>query len=87
MLFRSIVGDGPPDGPSNKKEPERLNTGITVVGKRSVIPRGARLGRNVKVGGEVRATDWTKRVIPSGGTVERRPDGVSKKDFREEASR
>ena len=35
----AIVGDGPfPDKP-NKIEPGRLNTGITVVGKRAVIPR------------------------------------------------
>ena len=67
----AVVGEGP-DGPPNRKEPDRLNTGITVVGKRSVIPRGARLGRNVKVGGEVRPADWTRKVIPSGGTVERR---------------
>jgi glucose-1-phosphate adenylyltransferase len=72
----AIIGEGP-DGPPNKKEPDRLNTGITVVGKRSVIPRGARLGRNVKVGGEVRATDWARRVIPTGGTVDRRPDAAS----------
>ena len=44
----AIVGEGPYDGPPNKTEPSRLNTGITVVGKRSVIPRGARLGRNVR---------------------------------------
>ena len=45
----AIVGDGPDFDRPNKKEPNRLNTGITVVGKRAVIPRGARIGRNVKV--------------------------------------
>ena len=35
-----IVGDGPYDDTPNKQEPGRLNTGITVVGKRAVIPRG-----------------------------------------------
>jgi glucose-1-phosphate adenylyltransferase len=68
----AIVGDGPDLTTPNKQEPGRLNTGITVVGKQSVIPRGVRLGRNVKIGTEVRATDFQRRQVPSGGTVERR---------------
>ncbi|MFP5343202.1 MAG: glucose-1-phosphate adenylyltransferase [Candidatus Limnocylindria bacterium] len=68
----AIVGEGPfPDKP-NKQEPNRLTTGITVVGKRAVVPRGARIGRNVKVASDVRATDFTKKVVPSGGSVEPR---------------
>jgi glucose-1-phosphate adenylyltransferase len=71
----ATVGDGPfPDKP-NKLEPSRLNTGITVVGKRAVIPRGARIGRNVKVAADVRSTDFVKRVIKSGESVEARPAG------------
>src|SRR6185503_12457707 len=46
----AIVGEGPYDGAPNRQEPSRLNTGITVVGKQSIVPRGARLGRNVKIG-------------------------------------
>ena len=68
----AIVGEGP-DDPPNKAEPTRLNTGITVVGKQSVIPRGARIGRNVRVGGNVRATDFTRKVVPSGGSVDAAP--------------
>ena len=68
----AIVGEGPDDTP-NRQEPGRLNTGITVVGKRSTIPRGARLGRNVRVGEGVRSVDFLKRVVPSGGSVERLP--------------
>jgi glucose-1-phosphate adenylyltransferase len=66
----AIVGEGPYDAPPNKQEPGRLNTGITVVGKRSVIPRGSRLGRNVKVAGDVRSVDFASRVVRSGGSVE-----------------
>jgi glucose-1-phosphate adenylyltransferase len=66
----AIVGEGPYDGPPNKQEPGRLNTGITVVGKQSIVPRGTRLGRNVKVGGGVRSHDYATRVIRSGGSVE-----------------
>jgi glucose-1-phosphate adenylyltransferase len=70
----AIVGDGPDFDTPNKAEPSRLNTGITVIGKQSIIPRGARLGRNVKVGGQVRSSDFSTRIVRSGGTVERRPD-------------
>ncbi|MBI3751993.1 MAG: NTP transferase domain-containing protein [Chloroflexi bacterium] len=66
----AIVGEGPYDAPPNKQEPGRLNTGITVVGKRSVIPRGSRLGRNVKIAGDVRSADFASRVVRSGGSVE-----------------
>ena len=66
----AIVGEGPEDDTPNRAEPGRLNTGITVIGKQSVIPRGTRLGRNVKVGGNVRVSDFPSRVIRSGGSVE-----------------
>src|SRR6187397_3027969 len=63
----AIVGDGPYDDTPNRQEPGRLNTGITVIGKQSVIPRGVRLGRNVKVGERVRSSDFATRTIRSGG--------------------
>jgi len=66
----AIVGEGPYDAPPNRQEPGRLNTGITVVGKQSVVPRGARVGRNVKIGGEVKSTDYASRVVRSGESVE-----------------
>src|SRR3954463_1353762 len=66
----AIVGTGPYDDRPNRQEPTRLNTGITVVGKRAVVPRGTRLGRNVKVAADVRISDWTKKVIKSGESVE-----------------
>jgi glucose-1-phosphate adenylyltransferase len=72
----AIVGDGGDDTP-NKREPSRLNTGISVVGKRSVIPRGARIGRNVRIGGDVRATDYRSRVVPSGGSIDRSARALS----------
>jgi glucose-1-phosphate adenylyltransferase len=66
----AIVGEGPYDGPPNKQEPNRLNTGITVVGKQSVVPRGARLGRNVRIGEGVRSADYASRVVRPGASVE-----------------
>ncbi len=70
----AIVGEGSDDTP-NKAEPTRLNTGITVVGKQSVIPRGARIGRNVRIGGNVRTADFAKRVVSAGGSVDPAPQG------------
>ena len=46
--------------------------GITVVGKRAVIPRGVRIGRNVKVAADVRSSDFAGRVVRSGESVERK---------------
>jgi hypothetical protein len=51
-------------------EPGRLNTGITVIGKRAVVPRGVRIGRNVKVAADVRSSDFAGRVVRSGESVE-----------------
>ncbi len=70
----AIVGDGPDFDRPNKKEPNRLNTGITVVGKRAIVPRGARLGRNVKIAADARASDFTSRIVKSGESVEIRSD-------------
>jgi glucose-1-phosphate adenylyltransferase len=66
----AIVGDGDDFDTPNRQEPSRLNTGITVVGKRSIIPRGVRIGRNVKVAGGVRTSDFASRVIRTGASVE-----------------
>ncbi|MEA2610274.1 MAG: glucose-phosphate adenylyltransferase, partial [Chloroflexota bacterium] len=74
----AIVGEGPLDDRPNRQEPGRLTTGITVVGKHAIIPRGTRIGRNVKVAADVRASDFTGRVVRSGESVERSPDRRSK---------
>ncbi|HEY3522803.1 MAG TPA: sugar phosphate nucleotidyltransferase [Candidatus Limnocylindrales bacterium] len=66
----AVVGEGGDFDPPNRQEPQRLNTGITVVGKRSVVPRGTRVGRNVRIASEVRAVDFRSRRIRSGESVE-----------------
>jgi glucose-1-phosphate adenylyltransferase len=66
----AIVGEGPYDDRPNKHEPGRLNTGITVVGKRAVVPRGVRIGRNVKIAADVRSSDYAGRIVRSGESVE-----------------
>jgi len=70
----AIVGVGVDLDTPNRDEPGRLNTGITVVGKRAVVPRGTRIGRNVRIAGETRASDFPGRVVRTGTSVERQGD-------------
>ncbi len=66
----AIVGEGGDFDPPNRQEPQRLNTGITVVGKRAVIPRGTRIGRNVRIAANARTSDFQSRHIRSGESVD-----------------
>jgi glucose-1-phosphate adenylyltransferase len=63
-----VVGRGNDDTP-NQEYPDRLNTGITVVGERARIPGGFRLGRNVLVHPDRNETDFSEPVISSGESV------------------
>jgi glucose-1-phosphate adenylyltransferase len=67
----AIVGEGADLDRPNRDEPTRLNTGITVVGKRAVIPRGTRIGRNVRIASEARISDFSGRVVRTGTSVDR----------------
>ncbi len=69
---RAIVGTGDDNRP-NQDEPENLNTGITLVGKRAVVSPGVHIGRNCKVVSGVTERDLPpEAIVPSGSTVERR---------------
>lgn len=68
----AVVGEGLDLGIPNRQEPTRLTSGITVVGKRAVVPRGVRIGRNCRIAENVRAADYRGRVVRSGGSVESR---------------
>lgn len=56
----------------NQEEPQRLNCGITVVGRGAKIPDGAKVGRNCKIGCWVEGGDFESDCVPSGGAVKRR---------------
>lgn len=63
------VGDGDDNTP-NASLPEVLNTGLTVVGKRSVVPENLVLGRNVVVHSYTEESAFgRKKRIASGGAV------------------
>jgi len=68
----AVLGTGSDYDTPNAREPERLDTGITVVGKRAVIPASARIGRNVRIAEGVRPADFASKRVRSGGSVEKR---------------
>ncbi len=68
----SYIGFGDDNIP-NKLEPQRLNTGITLIGKRAILPDGVRVGRNCKIGTEVRPDDFPSLEIASGESVMETP--------------
>ncbi|GAC1342819.1 MAG: glucose-1-phosphate adenylyltransferase [Ktedonobacteraceae bacterium] len=54
----------------NKLEPTRLNTGITLIGKRTHLPDNLKVGRNCKIGTDLRPQDFLTGALASGETVE-----------------
>ncbi|OAI39137.1 hypothetical protein AYO38_08195, partial [bacterium SCGC AG-212-C10] len=64
----AIVGKGT-DNPPNRERPDIVNTGITIVGKRAVIPAGLHVGRNVVIGPGVEQELNGIAYLESGETV------------------
>ncbi len=65
----SVVGEGDATTP-NQAAPERLNTGLTLVGTHAHIPEGTTIGRNVAIRPRTTAAAFVKgRAVPSGATV------------------
>lgn len=63
------VGEGD-DNTANKVMPEVLNTGLTMVGEKSVIPEGLVIGRNVVIHPEsTEKTFGKKKKIASGSDI------------------
>jgi len=57
------------DNVPNHQHPDRLNTGLTVVGKRAHIPGGTRIGHNVIINPFVTEENFSSDFIASGETV------------------
>lgn len=65
----ALVGDGEDNTP-NSHAPDKLNTGLTLIGTRARIPVGTRIGRNVVVQPRVGETAFgPDRIITSGTTL------------------
>lgn len=65
------LGVGKDDTP-NRLEPDKLNTGITIVGKRARIPAGAVIGRNCRIDPNTTEDDYEPGEVPSGETVSKK---------------
>ncbi len=64
----AIVGTGDDDTP-NFQRPDIVYAGITIVGKRAVIPSGLRVGRNVIIGPGVQDELLDRADLESGASV------------------
>ncbi|MBI3942485.1 MAG: glucose-1-phosphate adenylyltransferase [Chloroflexi bacterium] len=62
------VGDLEQAAP-NAQEPDRLNTGISLVGKRAQVPAGVEIGRNVLIRADTKEDAFTKKSYESGSTI------------------
>jgi glucose-1-phosphate adenylyltransferase len=71
----AVIGDGArvgvgEDATPNRDEPERLNAGITLVGKRARVPRGVEIGRNCRIDPGVVERDFGGvRRVAAGQTI------------------
>jgi glucose-1-phosphate adenylyltransferase len=53
----------------NKLQPDKLTTGITVVGKGAHIPPSIRIGRNVVINADRDVEDFPQGEVASGETI------------------
>jgi glucose-1-phosphate adenylyltransferase len=65
---RARVGHGNELRP-NRREPERLYSGLTLIGKGADVPPGTTIGRNCRIDPGVRRRDYHGRTVPSGESV------------------
>jgi glucose-1-phosphate adenylyltransferase len=63
----------------NHKEPDMLNTGITVVGKGAKLPEGVKIGRNCEIACNVTEDNFPSLEIQSGETITTRRRRSSRK--------
>ena len=57
------------DNTPNREWAERLNTGITVIGKRAVVPAGYTVGRNVVIFPRVTQKDYPTKEVAAGENI------------------
>ncbi|RRR73222.1 MAG: glucose-1-phosphate adenylyltransferase [Candidatus Viridilinea halotolerans] len=63
------LGDGDDLTVPNKAEPEKINSGVTVIGKAAHIPPGIRVGRNVVINADRDESDFPEGHVASGETI------------------
>nr|MDW8080661.1 glucose-1-phosphate adenylyltransferase [Candidatus Calescibacterium sp.] len=70
----AVVGYGEECTP-NRKFPDMLRSGLTVVGKNTRIPPGIRIGRNCRIGPDLDYEDFPGESVPSGESIEKEISG------------
>ncbi|MDM8529493.1 sugar phosphate nucleotidyltransferase, partial [Anaerolineales bacterium HSG24] len=63
------LGYGDDNSIVNEKLPDKMTTGITVVGTNAHVPGGIKVGRNVLIGSDLSESDFPGTDIASGETV------------------
>lgn len=63
------LGSGDDMDTPNRVQPDKLFTGVTVVGKLAHIPGGIRIGRNVLINADRNEEDFPGGDLPSGETI------------------
>lgn len=64
----AVIGEGD-SGIPNHERPDIVNAGITIVGKRVIVPDGLRVGRNVVIGPGVQDELLDRQRLESGASV------------------
>src|SRR5205823_125359 len=63
------LGHGDDLDTPNKAQPDKLNTGVTIVGKGAHIPPSTSIGRNVVINADRDHEDFPAEQVPSGETI------------------
>ena len=61
------------DNRINRLNPDILSSGLTIIGKRTVIPAGYTIGRNCIIYDNVTAKEMPKSEVKSGETIKPKP--------------
>ena len=65
----AVVGYGDDLTTPNSNQPDKVNTGISVIGKNAHIPADCRIGRNVVINADCRDIDFPTLDVRSGMTI------------------
>jgi glucose-1-phosphate adenylyltransferase len=71
---RAKIGYGEDLRP-NKKIPDMLKSGLTIVGRNARIPPEAIVGRNCRIGVDIKEEDFTSLILESGESIEKAEEG------------
>ncbi|MGE0492361.1 MAG: glucose-1-phosphate adenylyltransferase [Vulcanimicrobiota bacterium] len=65
----AIVGTGD-NGVPNAESPDKLSSGLTVIGKGALVPAGVSVGRNVLINSNRDESDYPENgIVPDGATI------------------